>query len=73
MKAHKVTLLIVDFDQVGKKGIKEEIENANYGNDCIAPKVMEIQTVDIGEWEDSHPLNRRDTQEETFKELFKNQ
>ena len=72
MKAHKVTLLIVDFEQVGDE-LKSVIENTNYPGDCITPRVMEIQTVDIGKWEDSHPLNRRDTQQEMFKELFKNQ
>lgn len=69
MKAYKVVLLIVDHDGVGK-GIKSEIENVRYPNRCLAPCVMSIESAEIGEWRDDHPLNFRGPTEEEFKRLF---
>lgn len=70
MKAYKVTLLILDFDRLGEENIKLELENVNFPNDCISPTVMDIQEADIGEWEDSNPLNRSSTQRAEFDRLF---
>lgn len=64
MKVYKVTLSIIDFDNLGEDEIKNEIENVNYANDCISPSVIDIQSVDIGEWDDSHPLNKKGRQKE---------
>jgi hypothetical protein len=69
MKAYKVTLLINDHDEVGDE-IKNIIENQHYPNYCIAPLVMDIQSVDIGEWSDDHPLNKFDTMKEEFNKIF---
>lgn len=70
MKAHRLELLIIDFDEVGAEDIKTIIENAHYPNRCIAPEVLGIQTVDIGDFHDDHPLNNRDTQAEALAEFF---
>lgn len=70
MKAYKVTLLINDHDEVGDE-IKDIIENQKFPNYCIMPHVMEMQSVDIGEWSDDHPLNKRSTMKEEFDRLFK--
>ena len=72
MKAYKVTILIVDHDDVGP-GIKEAIESVRYPNRCIHPHVMGVEAVDIGEWRDDHPLNFFDRLEEEFKKLFPQQ
>jgi hypothetical protein len=40
MKAYKVEILIIDFDEVGLDDIKGIIENSNYPNDCIKPNVL---------------------------------
>jgi len=69
MKAYKVELLIIDHDGVGDD-ISSIIENANYPNDCISPKVMEIQSCHIGAWRDDHPLNSEILQYEFYKALF---
>lgn len=69
MKAYKVTLLVIDFDEIGEESIKDEIENARYGNRCISPSVMESAGVDIGEFDDDHPLNTAGRELE-FKRLF---
>jgi hypothetical protein len=70
MKAYKVEILIIDFDGLGENGIKIELENANFANDCIHPNVKNIKSVDIGEWTDSHPLNITTTANDEYKRLF---
>ena len=65
--------IIIDHDAVGKKGIKDVIENAHYPNRCIDPRVMDIQERDIGEWSDDHPLNITATFHSVFNLLFKDQ
>lgn len=71
MKAYKLEILIIDFNEVGLDDIKEIIENANYPNDCININVMDIVSVDIGEWHDEHPLNNYKTAEAEYNRLFK--
>ena len=62
MKAYLVTLLVVDHDEVGS-GLKDVIENTKYPNRCIIPRVIDLLESEIGEWDDDHPLNTRDTTE----------
>jgi hypothetical protein len=69
MKIHKVTVLVVDFDGLGAAGVKTEIENTNYPNDCISPTVVEIDTCEV-EWSDDHPLNNFRTLHAEFRRLF---
>lgn len=64
MKAYRVEIVIVDFDELGPDGLIEELEAVNFPNDCIhlsASNVRIAQVVDIGDWSDEHPLNRRGT------------
>lgn len=70
MNAHKVTLFIIDLDEIGADEIKVVIENAHYPNRCISPDVYKIETVDIGEWSDDHPLNQTETAHLEWKRLF---
>ena len=70
MKAYKVEILIVDHDGLGASGIQEAIENQRYANDCILPNVMAVDERDIGEWEDSHPLNLRSKMQAEYQRLF---
>lgn len=71
MKAYKVTLVFVDFDQVGFDSIKNLIEGARYPNRCISPQVMDIKEADIGEWSDDHPLNKIDPEYKKWRDIFK--
>ena len=70
MKVYKVELMVVDFDGIGGDGVKDELENARYGNRCIRPEVKGIQERDIGEWDDDHPLNQMDTSDAEYRRLF---
>lgn len=59
MKVYKVTIYVIDHDGLGAEGIKTEMENTNFANDCILPIVdPKIRVADIGEWRDDHPLNQ---------------
>lgn len=70
MKAFKTEILIIDFDELGKDGILEELENANFPNDCLSLDVQSIEEKDIGEWSDDHPLNNISTSRAECKRLF---
>lgn len=70
MKVHRVTLCVIDFDELGADGVASVIENTRYPNHCIYPEVRAIETRDIGEWSDGHPLNQRDTGAAEFTRLF---
>jgi len=71
MKVYKVEVLIVDHDDLGPDEIQVVLENTRYPNHCMYPTVMKIESRDIGEWEDSHPINSMVTMEDTYNELFK--
>lgn len=69
MKIHRIVMYVIDSDGLGAQGVKDELENTRYANDCIVPEVGEVQTRDIGEWSDSHPLNQRGS-EALREEIF---
>ena len=70
MKAHKITLLVIDFDELGAGEINTVLENQRFPNDCINLQIMKVKTVDIGEWDDSHPLNHHEKMEGEFNRIF---
>lgn len=70
MKIHKIVLYVIDFDELGASDIKSEMENINYANDCISPKIVSIETKDIGKWSDKHPLNNPDKCIAEFRKIF---
>ena len=70
MKVYKVILSIIDHDELGSEEIKGVLEDTKYPNWCIAPRVHDIKGVDIGEWNDDHPLNHIATEKTEFERLF---
>lgn len=72
MQVHKITLTIIDFDQLGADGVRDALENTRYPNDCISPSVLDIKTRDAGEWSDEHPLNNGATSAAEIERLFGN-
>lgn len=69
LRVHRVTLLIVDHDDVGEDEIADIIENVRYPNRCINPQVVTVETREV-QWTDAHPLNADATRDEAFAELF---
>jgi hypothetical protein len=70
MKVHKITLYVIDFDDVGVDAVKEELKNTEYANHCINPLSLSSHTRDIGEWSDDHPLNFFTTRDTELNKLF---
>jgi hypothetical protein len=70
-KIYKVTLSVVDFDQIGVDGITTALENTKYPNWCISPSVISMEEREV-DWHDNHPLNMTKTSRQAFQDLFKN-
>lgn len=70
MKVHRLTFVVVDFDEVGAAEVGSIIENARYPNRCISPDFLSAETWEIGEWEDDNPLNILSTRQEELSKLF---
>jgi hypothetical protein len=68
MKVHRVSLLVVDHNDIGVDDIKIELEQTNYPG-LVAPTVLGVETRDV-EWSDRHPLNLTDTNREAAAKLF---
>ncbi len=65
MKAYKLEVLVIDFENYGEEDIKTIIERAKYVN----ADVKSIKSADIGEWSDDHKLNMKVTCEQAYKDL----
>lgn len=70
MQVYRVEVMVADHHELGEKGIRSAIENGRYPNSCLLPHVASMEARNIGEWEDSHPLNIRDRWLEEFRKLF---
>ena len=66
MKAYRFELLVLDHENLGEGETTFLLENVKY----LYPTIMSIQSKDMGEWDDDHPLNHRDTMKQTYDELF---
>lgn len=62
MKAYRIVTYITDYEEVGKETILWHLTNQKY----ISVEVGAISEIDIGEWDDDHPLNHRDTDVEAY-------
>ena len=65
IKAYKIEILVLDFEDRGEESIRETIENMKY----LDPKVMKSKSVDIN-WSDEHPLNKCGTFARAYQDLF---
>lgn len=70
MQVHKLIVAVIDFDGLGPEGVKNALENGRFGNRCISPSVIATESVDIGQWSDDNPLNKRDTKDAELQRLF---
>jgi hypothetical protein len=69
VQVHRVTLLIIDHDELGAAAVKNVLETAHYPNHCIAPDVLALETREV-EWSDDHLLNQKRTQAAEVVRLF---
>jgi hypothetical protein len=70
VNVYRIEVMVIDWDGIGPDGIKDEIENARYGNRCISPHVKSCDVRYIGKWSDDHPLNNSATADAEFRRLF---
>jgi hypothetical protein len=66
MKAHKLEVLVIDFEGYGPQEFATIIEQHRH----INGSVMATTTADIGEWSDDHPLNKGSTIKAEYVRLF---
>ena len=59
MRAHILTVLVVDHDEIGAVEAGEILNVTRYPNDCMMPVTLDTETIEIGEWSDDHLLNQR--------------
>lgn len=52
-KVYKITLLVIDLEDMGEEQTREALENARY----LYASVLDTQTAEV-EWHDAHPLNQ---------------
>ena len=65
-KVYKVVLSIVDHEGINQKEVKELLENVKF----LYPSVVSIESREIKDWDDDHPLNINSTFHEEFERLF---
>ncbi len=70
MKIYRVELLVIDYDGLSPDRIKSAFETAGYPNCGVSPDVMSIEGREIGEWQDSNPLNYKNTRDAEYARLF---
>lgn len=62
MKAYRIVTYVVDMQNWGLGVILEELQRSRH----ISVDVGAIDEIDIGEWDDDHPLNSYDTDTEAY-------
>lgn len=67
MKMHKVTMYVIDLEEYGEQDMRSMLEQDNPG----IVHIGDFQTVDIGEFEDEHPLNMIDATTEEHEAYFR--
>lgn len=65
MKAYKLEVLVIDYEQHGIDEAKSSIENNRY----FFNSVMNIKQAEIGDQHDDHPLNKCGTMAHAYYNL----
>jgi len=63
---YKAVLCIVDHEDMPEESVINLLENVRY----LYPNIISLESREIEEWDDEHPLNKKGTYEKTFEELF---
>ena len=64
---YKIEIMVIDFEKSGEQDIRDCLESCKYVN----PTVVSMESREV-EWSDDHPLNKHDTSEKAYQELFGN-
>ena len=66
-KVYKVVLSFVDHEDMSEESIIHLLENVRY----LYPNIISLESQEIEDWHDDHPLNKKDTHIQEFERLFK--
>ena len=69
VKVYKVELQVLDFEGHSQEDLVNALENLKY----YYPTIRSIDSREITNWSDDHPLNTTSTSEEEFRKLFEQQ
>ena len=64
-RVHLLTVLVVDHERMSDEAMEQIIENTRHAY----PTVISHASREV-EWDDSHPLNHRNTQQQALADLF---
>lgn len=64
MKAYKVELLVLGFENLSEDDLRHYLSNVKH----VYPTIIDVKEAEIGEWTDDHPLNK--TTKEEYHRLF---
>lgn len=70
MKSYKIEIIVNDYDDIGVDEIKTIIEDHSK---YIAPMVLDVKEMEVGEWSDDHPLNSRKFAKSYVDKVFPNE
>jgi hypothetical protein len=69
-KVYKIILQVIDFgDYQSDEEIRYRIEDMK----DLYPTVITMESRDLGEWYDDHPLNKKETYLAEFERIFNEQ
>jgi hypothetical protein len=63
---YKAVLCIVDHEDMPEESVIHLLENVRY----LYPNIISLESREIEEWNDEHPLNKKDTHTQEFGRLF---
>lgn len=66
-KVYKVVLSIVDHEDMSEESVIHLLENVRY----LYPNVISLESREVEDWDDDHPLNKKDTHTQELERLFK--
>lgn len=66
MKAYKLEVLVLDFEESGDDEVIGLIENNKY----LTVDIITLKSKQVDDWDDDHPLNSTETQKEAFEKMF---
>lgn len=62
MKAYRIVTYVIDHEDIGREELLYHVTDCKY----LQIDTGAIDEIDIGEWDDDHPLNHRDTDIEAY-------
>lgn len=66
MKVHRLEVLVVNSEDFPEDNVIYEVENSRW----VSIEVKKIETREVKDWDDDHPLNQPETHNQAYQDLF---